>query len=849
MAGAEKARGGPARLALGIGIASSSDVLGGVINQPMFMNDLKFAFRQLVKSPGFTFLAVMALGLAIGVNTAIFSVTHMMLIRAVPGIKAPERLVQLGRVYRGEGFTTMAHGDFRDLRERSASFEGLVAFQETALGLGYAGASERVRGAVVSGDYFEVLGVRLAAGRGFRPEEDQALNTHPVAVISHAFWMRRFGGEAGLVGRTVTINSRPFTVVGVAAPEFTGTTLNQDIEVWVPMAMLGVAMPNFEDPAAVLASHIIQWHEVIGRLKPGISLRQAQEEVNALAQRIQADLPEPNPDLGFALVAGTSFHPQRGSSLQTMLLLLQGVVGFVLLIACANVANMQLARGLGRAREIGIRLALGAGRWRVGRQLLVESLLLAALAGGVGVLLSAWFNQLLLLMAPAEVSRQRLDLRLDWPILGFATGVTLTAALVSGLLPAWQLSRGPVVTALKDLSAQAGSHRSRLRNSFVVAQVALSLLLLVGAGLFVRTLQIALQTHPGFAVEPVIIGSMDVGLQGYEEARGRRFYESLLERVEALPGVEAAGLAPFSPFTGATFGAPLETEEGAGEKRVQIQVNFNIVSPGFFQALRIPILQGRGLTAQDVAGAPEVVVLDEPTARRLWPEGRAVGRRVKMGTMQGQRLLEVVGVAREVRYRSLLRAPEATIYMPFAQHYQPWTTLHVRAAGPVTPLLRQIPNTVAEIDPDVPVFNLRPLSAQLSRSLWQQRFAATLMSLFGGLALALATLGIYGVMSYTVSQRRREVGVRLALGAQRGDILKLVVGQGMLPVLLGAGIGLALAAGLARILSSLLYGIGVYDPVTFGLVLLVLGAAALLACYWPARKATRVDPVVALRYE
>lgn len=813
------------------------------------MNDFKFAFRQLLKNPGFTLLAVMALGLGIGVNTAIFSITHLLLIRPVPGMSEPERLVQLGRSYKGEGFGTMAHGDMRVMREQSVSFEGLAACQNTPFGLGYAGVSERVSGAVVSGNYFEVLGVSMAAGRGFLPEEDQTLNTHPVAVISHGLWWSRFGGDPTIIGKTMTINSRPFSVVGVAMPDFAGTTLAEKIDVWVPMAMLGVAMPDFKDPAAVLSSHIIQWHHAIGRLKPGVSMRQAQAELDGLIRRIQSGLPEPEPDLGIALAAGTSFNPQRGSSVRSILMLLQWVVAFVLLIACANVANMQLARGAERVREIGIRLALGASRWQVGRQLLVESLLLAGLAGGAGILLSAWFKDLLMLLAPVEDGGRRLDLSLNLPILGFAAAVTFAAALASGLLPAWHTSRAPVVLALKDRSAQSGSHRSRLRNSFVMAQVALSLLLLVGAGLFVRTFQLAVQTHPGFAVDSVIIGSIDVGLQGYDEARGRRFFQDLQDRIRALPGVVAVGLAPFSPFTGATYGAPLETDNSAGGERVQAQVNFNVVTPEFFNALHIPVIQGRGLTSLDVAEGPEVVVLDESTAKRLWPGGQAVGRRVRMGSMQGFRTLEVVGVARDIRYRSLLRAPEPTVYLPFAQNYQPWATLHVRSSGPLSPLLRRVQQEVADLDKDVPVFDLRPLSAQMDRSLWQQRFTATLMSLLGGLALALATLGIYGVMSYTVSQRTRELGVRLALGAQRADVLKLVVGQGMGPVLLGGLVGLAAAAGLARLLSSLLYGVGAYDPLTFGLVLILLGAVALLACYLPARHATRVDPVVALRYE
>ena len=812
------------------------------------MNDLRFAIRQLLKNPGFTLVAILALALGIAVNTAIFSLTNALLLRPVPQVSEPDRLVQLGASFRGEGFSTLPHGTLRAIREQSSTLSGVTAYSDVELGLSHAAGAERVRGQIVSANYFDVLGVRMGAGRGFLPEEENALNAAPVAVISHGFWERFFGGDPGVVGKRININAQPFTVVGIAPPGFAGTLVTRSVEVWVPISMLAVAIPDFDKPAEVLASHIIQWHWAFARLEPAVTVEQAQVELNTIIQRVQATLADPTEEAGMALVRGLGFTPATGSSIPEILALLQVVVGLVLLIPCANVANMQLARGATRIREVGIRLALGATRWRIARQLLVENLVLALFALISGILLSFWFTHLLVRMGPADVASTSIDISADWRVLVFAAGAALCSALGAGLFPAWQAGRSGVVTALRDSSAQSGSSGSRLRNSFVIAQIALSLLLLVGAGLFVRTFQSALRTHPGYAVDSVLVASVDLRLQGYSEPKGRQYFADLITRLKAVPGVEAVGLAPFSPFTGATFGAPLQAD-GGSSGIVQAQANFSMVSEDFFNALQIPLLQGRQFLTSDTAESAPVAILDRATAKALFPDGEIVGRQIRMGSMNGFRTLEVVGMVEDIRYRTLLNAPEKTVYLPFAQNYLGWGTLHIRSSADPATLLKPVSDVALSMDRAVPLHDVRPLAVQLDRALWQQKFSATLMSIFGLLALALAALGLYGVISYSVNQRTRELGVRIALGARSRDVLQLVLREASTLLLIGSVVGAFASLVLARLVTSQLYGVSAADPLTYVGVLLLLGMVGLVASYLPARRATKVDPMVALRAE
>jgi len=813
------------------------------------MNNLTLAARQLLRSPGYTIIVVLTLGLGIAVNTAIFTLAHSLLGRPMPGVPEQDRLVQMGRTFGGQGFGSMSYGDFLDLREQAQGFAGLFAIHNTSLGLGYAGESERVPGAVVSGNFFEVLRVPLAAGRGFLPEEDSVLGGHAVAVLSHGLWERRFAADPSVVGKAIELNGERFTVVGVAGAGFDGIDRMGKTEVWVPMAMLKTAAPTFEDPAAVMKSHALVWLGVIGRLKDGVSLQQAQAEVSALFPRLLAQWPDKSGNPAIALGAGIGIGPEGRAKVLREFLLLQCVVVLVLAVACANVTNLQLARGLKRVREVAIRSALGASRWHIIRALLTENLLLAVLAGFFGVFLSFWFLRTAQVFGPTSAPLTGLDLTPDWRVYSFAGATALAAALAAGLMPALRSGTQPLVETLKQSAAQGSAARSRLKETFVIAQVTLSLVLLVVAGLFVRTLQEALKTRPGYSVERVVIASMDLGMRGYDAARGRQFFDQLLDRVRAIPGIKAVALAPSAPFGGVNLGAPIRAADARGDSPLQLQARFAAVSPGFFATLELPLLAGRAFGASDGPGGPAVALIDETSAKKLWPNENPIGKQLSMGSMDGWRTLEVIGIVGDARYRSIMSEPERSVYLPFAQNYQPWMTIMARTESDPEKVIPWLRSIVSEMDRGVPLYDTGSLTAQLDRSLWQQRFTASLMSVFSALALALAILGLYGVMSFLVNQRTHEIGIRMALGAERGRVLGLVLRQGMRLALIGMGIGVLAGAALSWVLHSLLYEVTASDPLTLVGGSLLLGGVALIACWLPARRAAKIQPMVALRYE
>ncbi|HAV64742.1 MAG TPA: hypothetical protein DCY13_20540 [Verrucomicrobiales bacterium] len=812
------------------------------------MNTLKFALRQLIKHPGFTTVAVLALGLGIAVNTAMFTLANALLWRPVPGIPEPEGLVQLGRSFNGEGFGTMAHGDLQLFREHSRTLESVAARFGLALGLGHEGSSERIDGALVSASYFEVLGISMALGRSFEPIDDTRLGANPAVVLSHGLWQRRFAGDPAILGRTITLNGQSLTVVGVAPEGFTGGERFGRTEAWVPLAMVD-ALGAMEDAARLMASTEAVWLRAVGRLKPGVSIEQAEGELSGLLRQ-QPQQPSPDgTELGIRLAAGLGIDPNERSEVVQVSVLLQAFVALVLLIGCANVANLQIVRGMRRVRELGIRFALGASRWQVIRQLFAENALLAAMAAVVGLLLGWWFTPVVAALTGDRIPAEAAGLAPDARVIGFAALLAVVAAMVTGLLPAWRSVRGEVFETLKETSAQGGSGRSRLRDGFVVAQIALSMLLLVGAGLFLRSLGAMLNVKPGYNPENVVIANIDVGLNGYDEQRGRQYFESLLERLREVPGVRTAALAPFSPFNRAAFGAPAEVADPAGGAPRQLQTSFTHVSPDFFATLEMPLVAGRPFQQQDRSGSAAVAIVDEGTAKQLWPDQVAVGQTLRLAGMDGWRTLEVVGVVREARYRDLTFQADRTVYLPFDQNYQSWMTLLVRTESSPEAMIRTLHQEAAAIDASVPLHQIRTLVQQREDSLWQQRLMVNLMGGFALLALALATLGIYGVMSHNVAQRTRELGVRIALGAARRDVLGLILKQGSRLALLGVGVGLVLSLGLSRLIASRLFGIGAHDPLTHAAILVLLMGAALLACWLPARRAARVDPLVALRAE
>ncbi len=817
-----------------------SRAMWGLGSLEILWQDLRYGLRMLLKNPGFTMIAVSTLGLGIGANTAIFTLLDKVLIRPLP-VERPDQLVTFVEDAGGAP-AIFSYPLYAELRDRNEVLSGLAAYWQRPFSLSDGNQSERVTGQVVTGNYFDVLGVRPALGRFFLLEEDRTPGTHPVVVISHGLWRRRFGADPAVIGKTLSLNAYRYTVVGVAPSEFTGTTRGTANDVYVPIMM------HAQVSGCSLDNRNCGWLSLIGRLKPGVSRQQAQSALGTPVDDAAKTFPGKNADnIGdptkVFLMDGSRGHTDRVKDLSTPLKLLMGVVGFVLLIACANVANLLLARASARRKEIAVRLAIGAGRWRIVRQLLTESAILAMLGGGAGLLVAYWFTGLLLrFQQQTNYVPRALDGSLDERTLGFTLGLSLVTGIVFGLAPALVTSKPDFVAALKEETPGFGrvARRLSLRNLLVVAQVALSLVVLIGAGLCVKSLRALQAIDPGFEPAKVVTASFDLGQNGYDEARGRQFIGRLSERVAALPGVEAVGFARIVAFSDVPWVGPLIIEGSRPQP-----VNTNAISPNYFQTLGASLAQGREFTARDTADAPPVAIVNEAAAHRYWPGQEVVGKRI----IRGRQFAEVVGVVRNSKEKGLTADPRPALYVPLLQNYFPQLTLHVRTATPSQALLAAVRREVQALDTTLPVYNLQTLAQQKDGSLYTERLAATLLTLFGLLALSLAAVGIYGVLSYAVTERTREMGIRLALGANPRDLLRLIVGQGLTLTLIGLVIGVGAAFALTRLISKLLYGVSATDPLTFIVIPMLLAGVALLACWLPARRATRVDPLVALRYE
>jgi predicted permease len=820
-----------------------------------FLKDVRYGLRVLWKSKGFTAVAVLTLGLGIGVNTAIFSGVSAFVLRPLPGVGEPGQVVSLFEASadgRG-GYNDFSYPDVLDYRAQTDAFEGVLAHTMTQAALG--GEREQADvawGQLVTGNFFDVLKVRMQRGRGFLPEEDQTPGTHPVVVLSDDLWRTRYGADPDIVNKTIQLNGRPLTVVGVAPPEFFGSKWALGMKFWVPLMMKQTLNGGTNAWMTQRGNH---WLEVLGRLKPGVSREQAAAALSGVATRLEAQYPvERNKDVRVLVV------PERegrwgdlGGVVQLSSGMALAVVGLVLLVACANVANMLLARAVVRRREIGIRLALGAGRWRVVRQLLVESLLLALGGGLVGLVLSFWMTDALTAFFPSIAYQITLDVSPDARALLFTLGISLLTGLVFGLAPAFQATKPDLVPVLKGESQRAGrARRLSLRNALVVAQVALSLVVLVCAALFVQSFRHAKSIDPGFATSGAYVVSVNPGLFGYEKEQGREFFRRLGERVRAMPGVEGAGYVDWMPLGDSSnnWGPVYPAEQPPPPPGEGMSAFAETVSPGYFKAMRIQLLEGRDFDERDREGLiPEAVVINETLARRLWPgETSFVGRRMALGSNR-EDALEVVGVARDIKVRTLGEAPRNHMYVSVDQTYRGGMSLVVRAPGGGAGVVAGVREAVKEIDPRIPLYNVRTIEQHLTWAFWAQNMAASLAAAFGLLALALAAVGLYGVVAYTVARRTHEIGIRVALGAQARDVLRIVLGQGMALTLVGLAAGLVGAFLLARLLSSLLYGVSPGDPATYILVALLLAVVALVACLVPARRATKVDPMVALRYE
>jgi putative ABC transport system permease protein len=805
--------------------------------------DLRFGVRMLLKNPGFTVVAVLALALGIGANSAIFSVVNTVLLRPLP-YQDPERLMMVWEDRSKSGFPrdTPAAGNFTDWRDQSQAFEGMAAIASQSFNLTGTGEPERIDGKRVSANLFQLLGVEPQLGRAFLPEEDQP-GGNRVAVMSHGLWQRRFGSDPNLVGQALTLNGASYTVVGVMPPHFQFPSHTD--ELWVPIAFT-------QQEAANRGRHFLQ---VIARTKPGVTLEQAQTELNTIAARLQQQYPNTNNNVGAAVVP---LHEQVVGDIKPALLILLGAVGFVLLIACANVANLLLARAAVRQKEITIRIALGASRLRLIRQFLTESILLAALGGAVGLLLSLWGVGLLRTFIPENIS-QAASITIDAKVLGFTLLVSLLTGLIFGLAPATQTSNFNLNETLKEggRDSAAGSRGNRIRGVLVIAEVAVSLILLIGAGLLINSFMRLRQLDPGFRADNLLTMQIVLPELKYpDQARRSVFYTELVSRIEALPGVKSAALANWIPLVrqGDSIGISVEGQPdpapGQGQRP---SVVTRVVSPHYFQTMGIQLLQGRGFVEQDKADAPAVAIVSEAMARRFWPGQDPLGKRITPGpatSTSPDDWITVVGVAKDVRQFELVADPKPQMYMSYVQagFFAP---RHLVVSTSVEPLglAAAVRKTVWEIDKDQPVSNIRTMDEVLSESIARQRFSMLLLGIFAAVALVLAAVGIYGVMSYSVAQRTREIGIRMALGAQRSDVLKLTVGGGLKLVLIGVAIGLTVAFLLTRVMSSLLFGVSATDPTTFIIISLVLIGVALLASYIPARRATKIDPMVALRYE
>lgn len=812
------------------------------------LQDVRYAVRVLRQSPGFILVAVLSLGLGIGANTAIFSLIDAALFRPLP-VEQPDRLVSIFTTdKKNPGNLPMSHLNYLDYREHNGVFSDVAAFTFGQMNLTTGSEAEEVVVQVATGNYFAVLGLRPQIGRTFLPEEDRTPDSHPVVVMGHGLWERRFGSDPAIVGRTVSLNRRSFTVIGVAPEGFTGTFVFGPADFWVPMMMHGVAQPGFD------------WYNerrglflfVFGRLKPGVTVGQAQAALTVQAAQLEKAYPDDNAGRGAKVLPllETRVNPNGRQQVFTLAGLLMAVVGIVLLIACANLAGILLARAAGRRKEIAVRLALGANRGRVMRLLLTESLLLSVVGGAIGLLLSYWTLRALLsgdLPLPFPVA---LNPELDARVLLFAFALSILTGLLFGLAPALQASKPEVVSVLKDeLVAAGGRLRGlTLRKALVVFQVALSLVALIAAGLFLRSLRQAQGIDPGFEISKVLVMTFNLGREGYTDERARLFYEQVTERVAGLPGVKSASVAQAAPFSvagGFARSVFLEGQEATSRSGTLVQVN--IVDPRYFETLGIPLVKGRPFTGTDRQGSPQVVVINQTMADQFWKGGDPIGKRFKF--FGDQQYTEVVGVVRDSKYNALVEDPQPYIYEPLSQNNTQAAALHVRTVSDAGAFAAAVRSAVRGLDPGLALFDVRTLREQVDQSLALQRLNVWLLTAFGVVALLLAAIGIYGVASYSVSQRTREIGIRMALGAGRREVLELVLRQGLALVAIGVVVGLGGALLVMRLLSSLLFNVTSTDPMTFATTALVLTAVAIGATYVPARRATRVDPLVALRYE
>jgi putative ABC transport system permease protein len=799
------------------------------------MNDVKFAFRQLLKNPGFTAVAVLTLALGIGANTAIFTVVNGVLLKPLPFVN-PDRLVwgeAMNLENRSRG-GSVSPPDFVDYRRQTKSFERIAAFQSVTVNSTEGSEPERLNGALVSAGFFETLGIQpLSGGRTFQPPDEARASD--VVVLSEALWKRRFGGDPGVIGKTIRLNERASTVVGIM-PGYFKFPIGADL--WAPLSL---DHPEYQ----VRRFHFLK---VVGRLMPGMSLTQAQAETDQIARALEKDYPNSNRNYGLGL---TPLADQIVGETKTSLLLLTAAVGLLLLITCANVANLMFVRGLARTRDHAIRAALGASRWNLARPLLIESLLLAALGGGLGLGLASASVRLLVAFGPTNLPRVA-EVSLDWTVLVYATILSFLTGLVFGVVPAFAASRPGLAEMLKDAAkGSAGLTRQRFQRFIVVGEVAMSLVLLVGAGLLGKSLWRLANVSPGFQTAHVLGAEFALFAERYRnDERRLALFRELIERVQHLPGVISAGTITELPLSGREndTGFRIEGRAIAQSQAGDYNANQRVASLDYFRAMGIPLLRGRVFSDQDTANSPRAVVISESFAKRFFPNEDAIGQRLTIDFGEPWSG-EIIGVVGSIRHSSLTREPYREMYTCIAQRPPGASTLVVRAEMNSGKLMSAIREQMRQLDSSMPLFNVERMEQRLGESLAQPRFRTVLLGLFAGAAVLLVMIGIHGVLAQGVVMRTRELGIRMALGAQTIDVLGLIVRQGVQFTLMGLAIGVLAALALMRIATNFLYEVKPTDPLTFACVSVLLLGVALLACWLPARRAAKVDPMEALRYE
>ncbi|HEY2150312.1 MAG TPA: ABC transporter permease [Vicinamibacterales bacterium] len=804
--------------------------------------DIAYSGRLLLRSPGFSLLAIFCLTIGIGANAAVFSWIEGIMFRPFPLVAGQDRLVAVTSTSRGTSDRSgVSWPDWRDMERASTSIDAFIAEHITGTTLSVGDRAERVAGSMVSANYFDALGIHPILGRGFETGEDVGRNAHPVTVISYQLWRDRFHGDPAVIGRTQLLSGLPHTIVGVAPEGFYGTFVGYAFQFWVPASM----QPQFDSGLYALEDRSARWIEGFVRLKPGVSIERAQADLSAIAEQLEKAYPDTNRGRGIKLWPLWQTPFNGATVLQPTLVIALLVVTAVLFIACANVGNLLLVRAFGRQRELTVRLAIGAGRARIVKQLLTEGVMLSALAGAGGLILARWLRDALVFVTPPRGVAMHLTGELDWRVFVASAVVCAAATLLFALVPALLTSKIDLAAALRaESGGVVGPRSNRVRSTLVIVQVSLSCALLIGAGLLIRSMLAVRDASPGFDAHRLVTTSVDLFTSGYDPSRAKTFQDELIDRVQAIPGVESAALSRMTPFSYRTYSTAAVAIDGyVPPPDQQPTFEYNEIGPGFLATTGIPLVAGREFTRADDERTLPVAIVDETLARQFWPGREAVGRRLQL---KGQ-WLQVVGVAAAARYHNLLERPQPFFYVPLRQHFTATTALQVRTTASVAALAPALVREIHRLDANVSPSEVITMREQIDRTTAAQRVAVTMLVAFGGVALVLAAIGLYGVMASIVAQGRRELALRMALGAGPAELLRLVLARGLVLTTAGIVIGTGAALQFTRLLGYLLYGVGPRDPVAFVSAMLMVAVASVLACVVPGWRATRTNPLDALR--